>query len=183
VTATTTRTARQLALIAEVVALTEELGIEVWLRGGWAMDFYLGEVTRAPEDIDSFAWAADGPALAAELARRGFRPLPGPPPDRQLNLVKHGEDLQFALLAVDPTGQPALAGGPWAGQPSPEAAPHHEPGRIGALACAIVNPHGQIEIKQKMPEWNPKLRRRPKDAADIARLRAALPHSGELAGQ
>ncbi len=182
-TAATTRTTRQLALIGEVVAISAELGIEVWLRGGWAMDFYLGEVTREHADIDFFAWADDGPALATELPRCGFRPVPGPPPDKQLDFIKRGEDLQFGLLAVDTTGQPADAGGPWAGEPFPEAAQHHEPGRIGALACAIVNPHGQIEIKRMMPQWNPRLQRRPKDAADITRLRAALAGSGEPRSQ
>ncbi|RKR92448.1 hypothetical protein BDK92_6889 [Micromonospora pisi] len=33
---------RQLEAIAEVVALAERARIEVWLRGGWAMDFFLG---------------------------------------------------------------------------------------------------------------------------------------------
>jgi hypothetical protein len=29
------RAGRQLRLIAEVVAVTAELGVDVWLRGGW----------------------------------------------------------------------------------------------------------------------------------------------------
>jgi phosphorylcholine metabolism protein LicD len=32
---------RQLALIKEFVALCEAADIECWLRGGWAMDFFL----------------------------------------------------------------------------------------------------------------------------------------------
>jgi hypothetical protein len=183
VTATTTRTARQLALIGEVVAITADVRIQVWLRGGWAMDFFLGEVTREHDDIDFFAWALDGPALAAELPRHGFRPVPGPPPAKQLDFTRHGEDLQFALLARDATGRPADAGGPWAGEPFPEAAPDPEPGRLGELTCPVVNPAGQIEIKRMMPQWNPRLRRRPKDAADIARLRAALARSGDPGSQ
>jgi len=39
----------------------------------------------------------------------------------------------------------------------------------------IVGPAAQIEITSMMPEWVPGLRRRDKDAQDIARLRAALP--------
>lgn len=170
----TERTARQLALIEEVVTVTGRLGIGIWLRGGWAMDFFLGEVTRDHEDIDFFAWAAQATALAAALSRHGYERLPGPDAERQLNVAKQGEEVQFALLAPDSTGGVALNGGPWAGTPYPEAVPHHEPGRIGALECPIVHPRGQIEMKRMMPEWNPRLRRRSKDAADIARLCAAL---------
>ena len=36
----------QLSAITEVLNAANELGIEVWLRGGWAMDFYLGQITR-----------------------------------------------------------------------------------------------------------------------------------------
>jgi hypothetical protein len=37
------RAERQLNLIGETVDLAESAGVEVWLRGGWAMDFFLGE--------------------------------------------------------------------------------------------------------------------------------------------
>jgi hypothetical protein len=55
------------------VAAAAERGVEVWLRGGWAMDFFLGEVTRDHRDIDWFAWTGDADVLGAELGRRGFR--------------------------------------------------------------------------------------------------------------
>jgi hypothetical protein len=37
-----------------------------------------------------------------------------------------------------------------------------------------VSAAAQIEIKEMMPVWVPGMRRRAKDAEDIARLRAAL---------
>jgi hypothetical protein len=48
------------------------------------------------------------------------------------------------------------------------------PGRIGDLECPVISPRAQIEIKKMMPVWVPGMARRSKDAADIARLRAAL---------
>jgi len=36
----------------EVVAMSERLGVEIWFRGGWAVDFFLGQVTRDHVDID-----------------------------------------------------------------------------------------------------------------------------------
>ncbi|MER5775520.1 hypothetical protein ABT144_14730 [Streptomyces sp. NPDC002039] len=62
------RADRQLRLIAEAMEVAGPLGVAVWLRGGWAMDFFLGEITRDHEDIDWFAWADDAGALAEGLA-------------------------------------------------------------------------------------------------------------------
>jgi hypothetical protein len=56
-----------------------------------------------------------------------------------------------------------------------------EPGRIGSLRCPIISPLAQIEIKEMMPVWAPGFPRRPKDAEDIARLRAALKSPGHPA--
>ena len=62
---------RQLAAIREVLQITGAAGIAVWLRGGWAMDFHLGEVTRPHMDVDWYCWRADADPLAALLAARG----------------------------------------------------------------------------------------------------------------
>jgi hypothetical protein len=170
----TLRTGRQLRLIADVLAARAECGVPVWLRGGWAMDFFLGEVTRDHRDIDWFAWSGDAERLGAELARRGFRPVAGLPPEQQIDLVKDGEDLSFNLLRRDESGRVVVGGGPWAGSPWPQDLLEPHTGRIGNLSCPIIAPRAQIEIKQMMPVWVPGSPRRAKDAEDIARLRAAL---------
>lgn len=120
------RSTRQLGFIAEVLRVADELDVQIWLRDGWAMDFFLGEITRDHVDIDWFAWAYDAQVLVKALVSRGYREVPGPP------------------------------------------------GRLGDLTCPIVSAAAQIEIKEMMPVWVPGMRRRPKDAEDIARLRAAL---------
>ncbi|MFF1649178.1 nucleotidyltransferase domain-containing protein [Streptomyces sp. NPDC058240] len=71
------RADQQLRLIAEAVEVAETLGVTVWLRGGWAMDFFLGEITRDHGDIDWFVWADDagcpGGRLAAARLSTGAR--------------------------------------------------------------------------------------------------------------
>jgi Aminoglycoside-2''-adenylyltransferase len=57
------RAERQLGLIGEVVEVAAAVGVRVWLRGGWAMDFVLGEITRDHVDIDWFGWARDAGTL------------------------------------------------------------------------------------------------------------------------
>ena len=111
------RTDRQLALMTEIRLIADRLGIELWLRGGWAMDFFLGEVTRAHRDIDFYAWANDARKLAKELGLEGYAPLAGPHPGQQLDFTKVDEDLSFALLADNPQGQVVVAGGPFDGEP------------------------------------------------------------------
>ncbi|MEU7562812.1 nucleotidyltransferase domain-containing protein [Streptomyces eurythermus] len=168
------RARRQLGLIARVLRAARDAGIPLWLRGGWAMDFFLGEVTRDHGDIDWFAWARDAPALAGLLTRLGHTPVPGPPADLQLDFVEDGLDSSYTLIDRDTEGRVTVAGGPWAGTPWPDGLLGTEPGRIGALRAPIVAPHAQIEIKRMMPVWDPTRPRRAKDAEDIARLEAAL---------
>ncbi|MEV5878191.1 aminoglycoside adenylyltransferase [Streptomyces sp. NPDC052101] len=164
----------QLDLISETVEAARDHGISLWLRGGWAMDFYLGEVTREHGDIDWFAWAGDSAPLAEMLVRLGHTPVPGPPPDLQLDFVKNGLECSFTLVDRDAAGRVVVAGGPWAGTPWPDGLLDAEPGRVGAVEAAIVSPLAQIEIKRMMPVWDPSRPRRAKDVADIARLEAAL---------
>lgn len=61
------RAYRQLELVGDLVSAVEAAGARIWLRGGWAMDFFVGRVTRDHADIDLFARAADPPVLAAIL--------------------------------------------------------------------------------------------------------------------
>ncbi|MBT2479598.1 nucleotidyltransferase domain-containing protein [Streptomyces sp. ISL-94] len=164
------RTERQLAAIEEALGL----GVEVWLRGGWAMDFWLGGgPTRDHEDVDWFAWSRDTERLTELLMTRGYEVQRAD--DQQLDLARDGEDLSFALVTRDPAGRVVVAGGPWAGTPWPGGM--LEPvvlGRLGRLECPVVSPAAQIEIKRMMPVWVPGRPRRPKDAEDVARLEAAL---------
>ena len=37
--------------IGEMAALADRLGLPLWLRGGWAVDFLVGRVTRDHTDV------------------------------------------------------------------------------------------------------------------------------------
>jgi len=167
------RVQRQLRLIGDAVAMSERLGVQIWLRGGWAMDFFLGQVTRDHVDIDWDAWIDDGPAITAALHAEGYQTITGPPPDQQLDVAKDGEEMGFGWLAPGPDGKVTVAGGPYAGEPWPDGMLDWPPGRIGPVRCPIISPHVQIESKEMMPVWVPGRPRRPKDAEDIAPARGA----------
>jgi hypothetical protein len=93
-----TREQRQLELIREFTSLAQQAGVECWLRGGWALDFLLGRVTRTHEDIDQFIWAADASTLLPKLEEAGYEEIAGPPPEQQRNFVKDGEEFRVTLL-------------------------------------------------------------------------------------
>ncbi|MEV6350772.1 aminoglycoside adenylyltransferase [Actinoplanes sp. NPDC051851] len=168
------RVAGQLGAIEEAVRVAGELGVGLWLRGGWAMDFFLGEVTREHRDIDWFAWHEEAPRLVTVLAGRGWRLLPEPPHDEQLDLERDGIEQSVTLLGRDDAGCPVVPAGAWAGEPWPEDLLDGPPGELAGIVCPIVSPRAQVEIKRMMPVWNPDLPRRAKDAEDIERIEAAL---------
>jgi hypothetical protein len=164
---------RQLAQIAEISAAATAARLALWLRGGWAMDFHLGEITRPHTDVDWFAWAFDAPALVALLGPLGYVPVAGPPPELQRDLAKDGVDHNIALLTRS-GARIVVPAGPYAGEPWPDGMLDGPSATLHGVTCAIVAVRAQIEIKEQMPVWVPGLAHRPKDATDVARLRASI---------
>lgn len=168
--------ARQLRVIIDIDELAAEQCLGAWLCGGWAVDFVLGEITREHANVDWFVRAEDAGRLVDSMVDAGYQLVMRPAtPGRQLSLVLDGVEVDIGLLAGGPGGRVVVAGGgPWAGREWPESLLDGSVGRIGRVRCPIISPAAQIEIKRTMPVWAPGLRRRDKDDADIARLRAAL---------
>jgi hypothetical protein len=172
--------ARQLALIKEFFFLCRAASIPCWLRGGWAMDFFLGRVTREHEDIDFFAWAADVPKLMPALERAGFVERCGPPPETQRDFTKDSEDVQIALLAKNAHGQVVVAGGPAEWAPWPDDMLGYPAGRLADVICPIIHPRVQIWIKEQSPDWHG-VPLSVKHQVDVALLRDALTARGNQA--
>lgn len=165
----------QLVAITEVLDAANTLGIEVWLRAGWAMDFYLGQVTRDHEDVDWFVWQKDLSAISELLVSQHWVDLAIHPLDQQRDLLRDEVELGFAPLARTESGGVAVGGGPFRGEPWPEDMIGHAiVGELEGICCPIISPAAQIEIKRMMPVWVPGFRRRAKDARDIAKLEAGL---------
>ncbi len=54
------------------LALFDEIGVAVWIDGGWGVDALLGECTRAHKDLDIIISWADSARLTDALSARGF---------------------------------------------------------------------------------------------------------------
>ncbi|MDE0470132.1 MAG: amino acid transporter [Candidatus Poribacteria bacterium] len=52
--------------------LFDELGIKVWIDGGWGVDALLGECTREHQDLDIIISWEDSAILTEALSARGF---------------------------------------------------------------------------------------------------------------
>lgn len=165
----------QLAAVAEVLEVADRLAVDIWLRGGWALDFYLGQITREHVDVDWFAWQGDLPVLADALTARGWVDPGEEPADQQRDLVRGDVELGFAPLARTADGTVVVGGGPWAGEVWPAGMLDDAVmGQLGDVRCPVISPAAQMEIKRMMPVWVPGRPRRQKDASDIARLLAAM---------
>jgi Aminoglycoside-2''-adenylyltransferase len=66
----------QLAAIGELSQALDDAGLEYWLFGGWAVDFWVGEVTRVHDDIDVAAWRSDFDAVKSALTAGGWEHTP-----------------------------------------------------------------------------------------------------------
>ena len=160
---------RHLEAIEHLVAVAAELRVELWLRGGWAMDFFLGEVTRDHNDIDWFALAGDAARLRDALVQQGFQDVTRAS-RQQIDLVRENVEHGIALVDRDQNGRATVAGGPFQGEAWPDGMLGKDTGTLLGVHARIISPAAQIEIKRMMPTWNPNLRRRQKDLEDIAAI-------------
>lgn len=70
---------RALAQIAAIGHLDFALGgagLDYWLFGGWAVDFWVGRVTREHDDVDVAAWRRDYDQIRMALVAAGWLHTP-----------------------------------------------------------------------------------------------------------
>jgi hypothetical protein len=70
------RASEQIEAIASLDAALGSARIEYWLFGGWAVDYWVGRVTREHDDIDAAAWRRDYDAIKQALGDVGWRHTP-----------------------------------------------------------------------------------------------------------
>ena len=166
----------QLALIGLISQICAEESVEWWLRGGWAVDFFLGRVTRDHHDIDVFVvdegW---GPLRSGPRALRDSWRIEAYGQFVIDTSRKQDEELQVVLLDLGPDGEVNSAGGPHKGwDPWPAGMLDGSYGQIGDLIVPIIGPESQIDIKEMFGRWRPDLPARDYDSTDIALIRNAL---------
>ena len=160
----------QLALIAEVVATLARKRVDLWLRGGWALDFLLGDVTREHDDIDFVAWLCDAEPISEALEPLGYQraPLPNDRPEHGLRLTKDGEEVAFVFIERGPDG--ALVTRDYERWPWSESTIEGPWRCLRGVACRVMSPDSLLDEKERYVEWSGRLPR-PKDLHSMELLR------------
>ncbi len=78
--------------------LLEDAGIDYWLFGGWAVDFYVGSLTRDHDDVDLAIWLEDHPRIARLLESDGWCHAPFPDEDGGTGYERFGVRLELTFL-------------------------------------------------------------------------------------
>ncbi|MBE1442397.1 nucleotidyltransferase domain-containing protein [Paenibacillus sp. OAS669] len=100
----------QLNILTEIQALCTKLNVRCWLRGGWAVDFLLGKITRPHEDIDLVVWARHRQRVERALKDAGYQC--NPISSSQTDFRREEVDVQLCYLARGDDGRIVANGKP-----------------------------------------------------------------------
>jgi hypothetical protein len=110
----------QLSALAEVSESLQKAGIDYWLFGGWAVDFYVGSVTRLHDDVDLVVWFVDVPQITKLLLTNGWLHAPSDDEDGGTGFERGGVRLELTYLVRGDDGLASipLQSGPvvWPGE-------------------------------------------------------------------
>jgi hypothetical protein len=94
-----------LAAIESLASLLDAAQIEYWLFGGWAVDFWVGQITRPHDDIDAAAWRSDYNAIRDVLTQNGWKHAPTDEDVVGTRYTLDGAVLEFTFLEQAPAGE------------------------------------------------------------------------------
>ncbi len=170
------RNDRQIALLREIDVFLREARIRYWLRGGWALDFITGEVTRDHGDIDLVTWKRHEGRVTRAFAQHGFTVTPH---NASTDFARDGVDVNVLFIEKGP-GVVYTAG--FREEPRwSEDVLAHPPRALAGLTCRTISPQGLLEEKEKTPGWLGRPIRQ-KDIEAMEVLRSVLA-AGGAAGQ
>jgi hypothetical protein len=155
----------QLVAIGRLCAALSAARVRFWLRGGWAVDFLTGAITRTHADVDAVAWRRHRTRVKRALTAAGFDVVRET--ETQIDFRKDGVDVTFVFLTRAGDGRIATHAIPeWTWRPDALPLGWRE---LDGVACRVVSARQLLEEKEGDPRPT-----RPKDAESIAALRSRL---------
>ena len=97
--------AEQLGAISSLSSVLDQHGLDHWLFGGWAVDLWVGRVTRPHDDIDVAAWRRDYDRIKAALETAGWEHTPTPDDLVGTRYRWRSTEVEFTFLDSDPEGK------------------------------------------------------------------------------
>lgn len=151
------------ALVVEICAEMERLGVPFWIDGGWCVDALLGYETRTHGDLDIVVEMRDVPTLRDALISRGFRDdvRGGATPWNFVLADAEGNAVDVHAINMDEQGRGVL-GPPALGQFYPA-------GALDGVGAIKGRPVRCIAAKH-MVQFKTSFEQRAIDRADVAAL-------------
>jgi lincosamide nucleotidyltransferase A/C/D/E len=141
--------------VIDLYTTLENLGVEIWIDGGWGVDALLGEQTRPHKDLDITLQEKDIPMLRQFLQTRGYREIKLEE-TRPWNFVlgdDDGREVDVHVIVLDDRGN-GLYGPLETGEMYPAASLTGTGGIEGQMVRCIspewmVKFHSGYELKEK----------------------------------
>ena len=89
-----------LAAVGSAASALEGAGLEHWFFGGWAVDLWVGRVTRDHDDIDVMVWRDDESRVHEALTEAGWQHTPTPEDLLGTLYVREGAELQLTFVEI-----------------------------------------------------------------------------------
>ena len=164
-------TKQQLQIIQTVGAIFSDQNIPYWLRGGWALDFLLGRVTRPHSDIDLICWSDDKDQIIKLLTENRFSLGRDLGIQVDFHWAKH--EISVVFISLDEQENVYVKGIPtWRWLPD---ALTHPPQTLNGLTCPVLSPAQLLEEKEGYEQGTGRPLR-PKDHQSIHLLKTCLTH-------
>jgi lincosamide nucleotidyltransferase A/C/D/E len=90
--------------VLSIVATLEQVGVRVWLDGGWGVDALVGEQTRDHDDLDCVIALSDAPIAREALVVLGFAVSLDELPTRFVMRDRSDRRVDFHTVTFDATG-------------------------------------------------------------------------------
>jgi lincosamide nucleotidyltransferase A/C/D/E len=137
--------------VVDLYKTLEDLGVDIWIDGGWGVDALLGEQTRAHKDLDIAIQQKDVSMLRQSLQARGYRDIKLEEA-RAWNFVlgdEDGRELDVHVIVFDDKGN-GLYGPAENGEMYPAASLAGK-GEIGGHTVRCISPEWAVKFHSGYP--------------------------------
>ncbi|MGE7621578.1 nucleotidyltransferase domain-containing protein [Viridibacillus sp. NPDC096237] len=138
------KTQSQLKIIYEINGISLSLNNVLWLRGGWAIDFLLGRITRTHSDVDFVSWIQYREPLEQALVCAGFQIIPVS--EYQTDFLKNDVDVSIVFVKRSEEGSIIANGFPeWVWRSDALSTQFYN---LQGVSVCVLNPHQLLEEKK-----------------------------------
>jgi hypothetical protein len=179
ITAMDEKTAGQLRVIREVVAVLRADDVSAWLFGGWGLDARIGRITREHGDVEFWVERIHAERSKALLVGAGATALPTQPLEEACEFT--WDDVPFSTAYFDrwPDGSFSQPLGRFADWLFPPGSFGEEPVTLDGTPVLAMSVSGMLAMKEQFPRLRNGRPWRQKDITDMEILRGLA--SAEMA--